>query len=196
MRLRSCSLLLVIVLLFAPLAFCAPQEKEMNVVQLRDQIIKKMKIKEGMEVDKEKMESLADKIIADHEKLSRYFYDENYVDMALLLKKRGAVLVTSQYKRISGKDSALLWKKGWIKGAKLKIETVVVYISDVMGLQTVQLARMDSEGKMSVETINFDNIAFVLQEIHIITEKEGSAPQNLTLVASSSYMHQDLCPWF
>ncbi len=195
MRLRSYSLLLVIILLFAPLAFCVPPEKEMNVEQLRDQIIKKMKMKEGMEVDKKKMESLADKIIKDNEKLSRFFYEQNFVGIVELFKKRSTVLVTPQYKRIAGKDSALLWQKSWKKEAKLKIETVCVFMSDVMGLQSVQIAEINAKGEMGIKTIKFDTLAFVLQEIHIITEQEGSAPQNYSFLESSCFMHQDICPW-
>lgn len=196
MRLKTYASLTVFAFLFATSAFCAPQEKEMKAEQLQENIIKKMKMKEGMEVDKKKMESLADKIIEDDKSLSRYFSDGNYVGMAELLKDRKAILVTPQYEKILAKDSALLWKKNWKMGAKLEFETVIVYISDVMGLRTVQMVKKDAKGKMLVEEINIDSIAFVLQEIHILTEEKGSVPQNATLLAASCLMHRDLCPWF
>jgi len=196
MRLKIYSFLTVFIFLFVTLAFCAPQEKETKAEKLRENIINKMKMKEGMEVSKEKMESLANRIIEDNQSLSRYFSDENYVDMAQLLKARKAIIVTPRYKKISGQDSAFLWKTGWKKEAKLKFETVIVYISDVMGLQTIQLTRTDTEGKMSLKEINVDSIAFVLQEIHIITEREGASPQNETFLASSCYMHREICPWY
>lgn len=196
MRLKIYSFLTVFFFLLATMTFCAPQEKETKAEKLRENIIQKMKMKEGMEVNKKMMASLADRIIEDNESLKRYFSEENYVDMAQLLKARKAIIVTPEYQRIFGQDSAFLWKTAWKKEAKLKFETVIVYISDVMGLQTIQMAKTDAEGKMSVEETNVDSIAFVLQEIHIITEREGAAPQNESFFASSCCMHREVCPWY
>lgn len=195
MKFRKHSFLLVFILFFALLALCTADNKKIKPDQARN-IIKKMIMKEGMEKDIKKMQSLADQIRDDNDQLRSFFKEGDFVSIAKLYKKHGATLVTPGYKKICGKDSAAFWKRARQEGAKLRFETVNIYLSDVTGEKTVQVRLIDSEGKMKIEDRIYDTVAFVLHEIHIVTEKEGEVVHNATLLESRNYLHQDRCPWF
>lgn len=195
MKIRGYSFLFVFILLFALVALCKPAEKEINNDQVREKIIEKMKMKEGMEKDIKKMESLADEIMEDNEKLSRYFKNGDFVDIAELYKERSAILVTHEYKKIPGKSSGAFWKSVWTEGAELKFKTVNVYLSDVIGKKTVQVFEADPKGQKILKERTYDTIAFVIQEFHVIIKKEGSILHNITGEENRSYIHQDGCPW-
>lgn len=198
MKLKIRYFLCAIIFLFAAVSFCSPGKGEVTNEQVINKIIKTMHLKAGMnpKEHKAKMLSLAEQIAADNKLLQEYFMKQDFCRMAELYKERGAVLVTPEYEKVYGMDSAKFWRALWTEGAELKIDTVNVYLSNVIEERTVQVLVADPTGKKRFEDRTLECVAFAVQEFHIIVKKQGSVVHNATGKEDRTYLHQNNCTWF
>lgn len=138
------------------------------------------------EPSEEKVKELGDYVSDDNTILREYFKNEKFDEMAILLGKRGAVLIKPNYHRICGKDSAGFWEEVWNENADLEFSTLNVYESDALGTVETTIDRKPA-------TVN--KVAIVVQQIRIITREEGSILKNKKVNSISFYRHRVECPW-
>jgi hypothetical protein len=110
--------------------------------------------------------------------------------MAKIYKKRGGMIVSPDYERIPGSESAEFWQKVWEKGAKMEIKPVSIYLTNVIGERPVNIFLGDR-----VEKKTFDTVAFVIHEFHIVQKTEGESTHNATGHGIGIYRHQTDCVW-
>jgi hypothetical protein len=182
MKIKNYSVVFGIVIIFALLAFFTAMTPKASGQQAKEEILNKMVLREGMNRTQKQsmMEKLAEKIVSDNEELAKHFKSRNFKAMADLYGKRGAVIISPEYEKISGKDSTKFWKKLWKADAKVEIKIVSIYLSDAIGEKPAQ-------------EMKYDTVAFVVHEFHIVPKEE--VPSNLTVNVSLKYIHQTNCFW-
>jgi hypothetical protein len=187
MKFKNFSLVLGSILIFALLAvFTCAQSS--NPAQ--QDMVKKMVLQKGMTKDMKVLEGLAAEISKDNDELARCFESRDFIAMAKIYKKRGGVIVSPDYERIPGSESAEFWQKVWEKGAQVEIRPVSIYLTNVIGERPANIFLGDR-----VEKKIFDTVAFVIHEFHIVQKTEGKNAHNSTVAASTIYRHQTDCVW-
>jgi hypothetical protein len=187
MKFKNFSLLLGSILIFALLAvFTCAQSG--NPAQ--QDLVKKMVLQEGMTRDMKVLEGLATEITKDNDELAGDFESRDFIAMAKIYKKRGGVIVSPDYERIAGSESAEFWQQVWEKGAKAEIKPVSIYLTNVIGKKLIKSLVGDSIGEKT-----YDTVAFVIHEFHIVQKTEGETAHNLSVAACMVYRHQTDCHW-
>jgi hypothetical protein len=156
-----------------------------NEKEIREEIVKmiiamnpelKSKLKEG----KNMLINLADQIIKDNKRFSTCFKEREFEKMVELYEQRGSIVVTPEYSRLYGQAIALFLCKMWKPKAVLKFRTVHIYLNN----------SIDNKDKKE-----FDFIANVINEIHVILSNRKGKICNETLVEIRTYRHRFDCWW-
>jgi hypothetical protein len=172
-------------------AFC--QSKEMTQ-QDPAAIRKLVKVRDGLAVPEDVIKKLIGKILEDNGNLTADFSRGNFIDVAKRLDKRGTSLVTHKYEKLHGKDSAGFWRDSAAGGAALALVVDAIFITDVVGTQTVDVCLPDAKtSALAAQSITYNYIASVTQEFHVI--ETGAAKGNATSFGAQVYRHQDTCVW-
>jgi len=156
-----------------------------NIEQIREKIVKMAiemnpKLKSKLKEKSKMLTNLANQILKDNKKFSSYFEQRDFEKMAKLYEHRGSILVTPKYEKLYGKASALFWCKTWKPEATLKFKTVHIYLNNSI-----------NHG----EKKEFDFIANVVNEIHVIHFDKRGRIFNETLVETRLYRHRFDCWW-
>jgi hypothetical protein len=157
-------------------------------------IRKLVKVRPGLNVPEDVIMRLVGKIVEDNDNLTADFAGGNFIDVAKRLDKRGTSLVTHKYEKMSGKDSAAFWRDSAMGGATLAPVVDAIYITDVVGTQTVEVCLPDVKtSALTAQRITYNYVASVTQEFHVI--EAGAAKHNATSFGGQVYRHQDTCIW-
>jgi hypothetical protein len=161
-----------------------------------DQLVRQMILSEKIDKRWPALTKLAEQIIVDNEALQASFQKRDFWAMADLFGKRHGVVSSRDYEIIYGGDSEGFWRTVWSEGATLDIRTAMVYVSNVLGPRPGPIISRDKMGKLSFREGTFDAVAFVAQEIHVISKtKAGAVLHNDTYFCDLGYRHQDTCHW-
>jgi hypothetical protein len=192
-------------LFFVLFVFCsADQEKQekMDVEKAqREEIIKKMVLAEGMDMEahKEKMKTLADKIICMNGKVLEHFKKGEKDDIEAIANLYGdnATVIAPDYKKIQGKaEISDFWSSGRENALRiaaekkaemaLKIKTMSIFLTDAIGEKEIEV-----EGKKE----SYDCVAYVISKVKIIIKEGEEKVQNDTFITMQPLMHRTACPW-
>ena len=113
--------------------------------------------------------------------LQEAFDKGDFNKMGELMEAGMTTLVSPEYKKIRGKDAIVgFWKeiKSKNEGAKLKTVPANIYITDIIGPKN-----------------DFNYVALIVWEYHIIHKEKEGAVSNQTLLGFSLRCHLDNCSW-
>jgi hypothetical protein len=157
-------------------------------------IRKLVKVRPGLNVPEDVIMRLVGKIVEDNDNLTADFGGGNFIDVAKRLGKRGTSLLTHDYEKMPGNDSAGFWRDSAKGGAILAPVVDAIYITDVVGRRTVEVCLADAKtGALAPQRLTYDYVAAVTQEFHVI--ERGAATHNATSFGGQVYRHQDTCIW-
>jgi hypothetical protein len=142
-----------------------------------------MKKKKERHVKIDRVKSLAGHLAKNYRKMKNFYSQGKIAALVNFLKKRDAVLITPDYKRIRGGASAKIWKEARANKAKLEFRPVSTFFGSALGKKPI------SDNKQ------LDSVAFVVHEVHFI-EKTGPARRNATSYMITADKHIDDCHWF
>jgi hypothetical protein len=196
MKFKGFGLGIVLLGFFFLLTFSEQVQRPVQPPVKPDQLVKQMILSEKIDKRWPALIRLAEQISEDNAALQASFQKRDFCAMADLFGKRHGVVSSRDYEIIYGKDSEVFWRTVWSEGATLDITTAMVYVSNVLGLRPGPVISRDKMGKLSFREATFDAVAFVAQEIHVISKtKEGAVLKNDTYFCDLGYRHQDTCHW-
>ena len=192
MCIRKTACLVIVCFLLTSLgAFC--QTKEVSQ-QTQEDLKALVKVKRGLEVKPDVIDALVLKILEDEKYLADNFYNKDFIAVAKRLGERGTSLLTPKYEKMWGGNSAEFWRDSAAGGATLLPVVIGIYVTDVVGRQTIDVCAPDSKTKvLTAARITYDYVASVTQEFHVI--ETGAVKGNATSFGAEIYRHQDTCVW-
>lgn len=187
MKFKKGSFLFALAIVIAFIAFFAFKGEKTEAMEKSDSFVDKMISpgSEGIIADME--DSLKEKIKEVNTKLQDHFKKDKFCEMADLYGK-DAIIITSDFKRIRGKDKIKeFWKKikEKAKEGKKDIE---------LRLELITVSKFLSEKMEKKDPYNA--VAFVVKEINIIAEEGGETLHNRTVGYSGEpFCHRYDCQW-
>jgi hypothetical protein len=190
MKFKNYSFLILLVFLFGVMIFCFPEKAKAQTTQTHEQIMEKMILDKGIdkakEKDKEKIESLATKIIKLHGKLHKLFEARKVGEIAALYEKQNMVVVSAESKIYRGKEMISKFLEQVVPSdekikVSVKITTEKVFLTPIVELNDI-----------GEETI--DCAALIICEVRVIKES-GEKAKNETYKTVGLKMHRLRCVW-